>query len=285
MEFVLLQNPAGIVHSLGSPDSPATGILPMSSASTFLLGCWLLAAPAPDLAQALSGSWWINGNGTYGELIIEVVDGEITGTIYEQPIVGTFDASTGRVTFVRKLDVQDAQGVQEWTGDCTHVAGSLPPQYSLSGTFKAISDAAFGKLGVDYEWGGSVVRLLPPAEDLKNLQGLWEVSHITPCVREDVVLPNELGLNDVASQVEFDGNALRFNGEHVATLANDVAVQALVDGVGFPSHRLLVLTLPNGQGLVCSYVITESGVEIAYPHTTACHRGSGHVVFLKRPRS
>jgi hypothetical protein len=48
-------------------------------------------------------------------------------------------------------------------------------------------------------------------------------------------------------------------------------------------RRLLVLTLPHGKGLLCSYTIREGEIELAYPHTTSCHRGSGYIVYLRRP--
>lgn len=256
----------------------------MLIATTALLGLWLSAMPAADPSEVLAGSWWINGNGSSGTLAVEVAEGNVTGTVYGQPIVGTFDAATGRVTFVRKLDPQDAQGVQEWTGVLSQIAGKLPPRYSLTGVFRGISNPEFGKPGVDYAWHGDAVRLLPPTEDVKNLQGRWEVSSVIRSVNKEIVLPSVLALNEPGATLEIDGNRLRLNDEDIATFANDISVRALADEVGFPNFRLLVLTLPNGQGLVCSYILTDGGIEIAYPHTTSCHRGSGQIVYLKRPR-
>jgi hypothetical protein len=216
-------------------------------------------------------------------LVIEVTGADITGTIYDQPIAGTFDASTGRLTFVRKLIAQDASGVQQWTGVIERV-NELPPKYVLKGTFKATSNAEFGQEGVEYEWEGAATRLLPPDEDLKHVQGNWQVSRIITSLNKDEVLPSELGLSEIAHVLQIDGNELRFGGQVVATLANDLPVETLANEVGFPDFRLLVLTLPSGRGLVCSYMVREGEVEIAYPHTTSCHRGSGQVIYLK-PRA
>lgn len=114
------------------------------------------------------------------------------------------------------------------------------------------------------------------------MQGRWQVLGSTPCIDKDVKLPVEVGLTDTGSLLVVQGNQLTCNGKVVAALTNDLASSALNAEKGFKEFRLLVLTLPSGKGLLCSYSITEDGVEIAYPHTTACHRGSGQIVYLKR---
>src|SRR5262249_8878219 len=139
-----------------------------------------------------------------------------------------------------------------------------------------------GKPGVDYRWTARAVRLPLPAEDLRELQGRWDVAGMTPCNNKNVKLPDELRLGEPGPAFEISGNQLLRGGQLVATLANDVAHDALNKEKGFPYSRLLMLTLPDGRGLLCNYSIGQDGVEIAYPHTTSCHRGSGQIIYLKR---
>jgi hypothetical protein len=116
------------------------------------------------------------------------------------------------------------------------------------------------------------------------MQGKWEVATVTKCLREDVKLPDDIGLNELAAQIQIRENQLLFQGKVVAMLANDLALKSIDGEIGFPGYRPICLTLSDGKGLMCSYQIKSHGVEIAYPHTTSCHRGSGHVVMLKRPK-
>jgi hypothetical protein len=145
------------------------------------------------------------------------------------------------------------------------------------------SRGANSEAGVDYAWSGQEIRLPAPAVDLEHLQGNWQVSSITPCINTAIKLPDETGLNALTSKIEINDNQLRYEGKVVATLANDLQLKAIQEEVGFRSYRPILLTLSDGKGLMCSYMIKADGVEIAYPHTTSCHRGSGHIVFLKRP--
>jgi hypothetical protein len=71
------------------------------------------------------------------------------------------------------------------------------------------------------------------------------------------------------------GNQLLWRDKVLAALTTDLPSRALHPEVGFRGFRLLVLTLPDGKGLVGSYTIREDQIELAYPHTTSCHRGSG----------
>lgn len=257
----------------------------MSHLGALFLGVCLGATGELSPAEALPGAWAIEGNGFHGELLVELHDGRVTGTIYGQPIEGDFDEQSSRVTFrrfvVRKNN--DAVAVQEWSGVLTQVGHELPPRYLLQGAFHALGDPEFGASGVEFAWSGQAVRLPPPAVDLKRLQGQWQVAAITPCWDEDTHLPGETGLNEVSADVTIAGNQLVCGGQVVATLANDVASPALAGEVGFASYRPLLLTMSDGRALVCSYVIRADEIEIAYPHTTACHRGSGQIVSLRRP--
>lgn len=259
----------------------------MIHASHLLLAASFVAAPALEPQQALAGKWWINGNGHVGELFFKVADdGKVDGTIYNVPIKGTFDSKTKRVTFKRfqitKLG-QSAEGVQEWTGVLSEVPNVKPPHYQLEGTFKSIADQHWGELGVEYAWKGTATRLPSPAEELKQMQGHWIVAGGFGSLKQDLKLPAELRLNEKGNELSIEGNLLLSNGKLVATLTNDLASKALEEEKGFPDYRILMLTLRDGRGLLCSYTINDKGIEIAYPHTTSCHRGSGQIVYLNRP--
>ena len=254
----------------------------MMMASVWTL--FLVAAfPAPP-AEVLSGTWWVKGHETYGSLVIRVeADGTVRGTIYDQPLEGKFDTKSRRLTFTR-LRGTDRQGVQEWTGQLSHVEGTRPPRFTLEGTFRSIAGDEFGQAGVEYRWSSTEVRHPAPAVDLQEMQGNWEVAGVIRCLQKEVKLPDETGLNELAAHLQIRDNQLLFQGQVVATLANDLGLKALEKQVGFRGYRPICLTLRNGQGLMCSYVILSEGIEIAYPHTTSCHRGSGHVIMLKRPK-
>ena len=74
------------------------------------------------------------------------------------------------------------------------------------------------------------------------------------------------------------------DGQLVATLANDLPFPTLHSEIGLPFYRLIMLTLPDGKAVLCSYKFHEDHrLELAYPHTTSCHRGSGQIVYLQRP--
>ena len=240
--------------------------------------------PAPP-AEVLPGTWWVKGHESYGSLVIQVeADGKISGTIYEQPIEGKFDAKTRKLSFTRLRDLTGRKGIQAWTGELSYVEGSQPPAYNLQGTFNSIAGEEFGAAGVDYPWSSTEIRHPAPAIDLKDMQGKWDVASVTLCLRKEVKLPDDTGLNALAAQIQIRDNQLLYREKVAATLANDLELKSLDGEIGFRGYRLVCLTLPDGRGLICSYQIKSDGVEIAYPHTTSCHRGSGHVVMLKRSK-
>jgi hypothetical protein len=85
-----------------------------------LLSTLLMSAPPAPTVDVLSGSWWVIGNGTPGELLMQIAaDGNVSGTIYGQAIAGKFDANSKQLTFKRfptpKVG-KDSEAVQEWNG-------------------------------------------------------------------------------------------------------------------------------------------------------------------------
>jgi len=64
--------------------------------------------PVPDPTPA--GTWWVEGNGFGGELVIKVdKDGKIEGSIYGQPIAGTYDPQ-GPAAQLHPLSQRRGQG-------------------------------------------------------------------------------------------------------------------------------------------------------------------------------
>lgn len=239
--------------------------------------------PQPS-AEILSGDWWVQGNGTHGQLSVNVdSEGRISGSIYGQPIEGTFDSRTGKLKFKRFRDSADRDGIQLWVGELTLVEGSKPPTYRLAGTFSSIAGPEFGADGKDYDWNSTAVRHPAPAADLKEMQGKWVVDLVVSCNDRNRNLPDSMGLNKKEAALEIAENKLLCNGKLVGTLANDLKLTSLEEEIGFPNFRPMCITLPDGTGLICSYQVQSDGIKIAYPLSTSCHRGSGNVIKLKRP--
>lgn len=121
-----------------------------------------------------------------------------------------------------------------------------------------------------------------PANDLRTLEGNWRVIGLSWSSEESIRLPKSLGLNERGTEIQFDGNRLLSEGHLSATLANDLALPAQQNEIGFAGSRLMMLTLPDGKGFLCSYLIKDGKLQIAYPHTCSCRRGSGQVIDLER---
>lgn len=238
----------------------------------------------PPSAEVLSGDWWVQGNGTHGQLSVNVdSEGRIGGSIYGQPIDGTFDSRTGKLEFKRFRDSADREGIQLWVGELTFVEGSKPPTYRLAGTFSSIAGPEFGADGKDYDWSTTAVRHPAPSVDLKEMQGKWKVASVISAMDSKKNLPDSLGIIGKETVLEFQENRLMLNGKMIGTIANDLKLSELEEEIGFMNFRLCCLSLPDGTGFMCSYQIQSDGIEIAYPFTTSCHRGSGNVLKLKRP--
>ncbi len=132
--------------------------------------------------------------------------------------------------------------------------------------------------------GGDNEKKPTPADDLKAVQGSWTITDIYWPNEADDRLPNEAGLNEKQIVLVIEGNRITQNGKTVATLTNDLPPVNQHKEVGWPgANRLMLLTLPDGKGLWCSYGFREKKLQITHPHTTSCHRGSGQVVYLERP--
>lgn len=232
--------------------------------------------------EDVQGDWWILGNVTRGTLKIVIEPNkQVSGLIYNQPIRGTWDEKLGELNFDRFSDQQAKTPFQSWKGKLVKVECNGRDVYVWAGTFQSIDE----KGQVDpkvYNWTGQSVTKPAPTLDLKSLQGDWRVESVTLCNNRNVKLPDSIGLNSRGTHIEVVGNQLKINGQTTASLVNDLQSATLASQVGFDGSRVLLLTTSSGQGLICSYYIENDVVEIAYPHTTSCHRGSGHIVKLHR---
>jgi hypothetical protein len=107
------------------------------------------------------GIWTIIGNGFAGELRIDPPDanGNIAGTVYGDPIIGFWDETSLRITFMRVINRNDPSTFQVFTGyQCATNPGVVfnPPgdvtQLTFAGTFEGFSGTgATAQRGV-YGW-------------------------------------------------------------------------------------------------------------------------------------
>jgi hypothetical protein len=117
-----------------------------------------VAAPATPVAPAApvklpGGIWRITGNGFVGDLVIRLAaNGKVEGTIYGQPIAGTFDAATKKLVFKRMKNPADTAGVQLWTGTLIRIPDTDRPHFRLEGTYRSIAGPQWGKADTDYTW-------------------------------------------------------------------------------------------------------------------------------------
>lgn len=117
---------------------------------------------------------------------------------------------------------------------------------------------------------------------IDQLQGRWKVVASYGPNGDGKKLPVEARLNSVDTILSLDGNVISEAGHPVLALTTELPLPAEEKNVGLAGNRLVMLTLPNGKGLLCSWHLRDETWEIAYPHTTSCHRGSGQIILLKR---
>jgi len=127
---------------------------------------------------------------------------------------------------------------------------------------------------------------MSPAARLKRMQGTWEVTAIyEPSSGDDSRFPDEIVFAKRGAKVTVTGNAFHCEKRTVATIANDLSLPAQQAEKGFNTFDLAMLTLPSGRGILCSYFVSPKkpdAIELAYTHKTFCHRGSGHILVLRR---
>ena len=127
--------------------------------------------------------------------------------------------------------------------------------------------------------------LSSPAEELKQLQGTWEVHDAQASAGIVRLLPKETGLTEKGTRLVIHGNELLRDGKVIATLANDLSAM----GPEWPQgirifRRPLLITMPDGKAVLCAYDKRTNWrhLDIAYPPTTG-NVGAGQRVYLGRP--
>src|SRR5262245_51299846 len=87
-----------------------------------------------------TGTWTINGNGYTGQLSIQSVDaqGNLTGAVFGQKIVGFWDEASQRISFIRVIDAGRPDRQQVYTGYLFPMAQGTPAAGEvLAGSFEA----------------------------------------------------------------------------------------------------------------------------------------------------
>ncbi|MFO0915005.1 MAG: hypothetical protein U0795_18745 [Pirellulales bacterium] len=118
-----------------------------------------------------------------------------------------------------------------------------------------------------------------------QLQGHWKVVSNYGPSGDGPRLPDEAQMNSLNRVLSVDQNMVSAAGHPVLALTTDLPLPAEEQKVGLNGNRLVMLTLPDGRGLLCSAHVRDDNWEIAYPHTTSCHRGSGQIIVLQRVKN
>jgi hypothetical protein len=121
----------------------------LSFAAAFIA---LVSLPQVAASQLPTGTWKVNGNGFEGELVIRsVADGKVAGTIYGQPIVGTYDQKTKRLNFLRLQDPKDPRSFQAWKGYLFQNSSEKEITHTLAGTYQPFGEEG-GAPMMEFGW-------------------------------------------------------------------------------------------------------------------------------------
>jgi hypothetical protein len=132
-----------------------------------LLAALSVVALTAPLAQAISlpvGDWSVNADGYHGTLHISGIDvaGNIQAgsTIYGNPIVGFYDSTAGRISFIRPLG-STAIYDQVYNGYLYRDIPN-PSLYFLAGDFAAYKGGGGVTQRINYGWYASKSVLIIP---------------------------------------------------------------------------------------------------------------------------
>ncbi len=126
---------------------------PQQTTSGKILLAQTLPTPLPTPTK-----WTINGNSFVGELNITSVDsqGNLTGTVYGQPITGFWDGVSNKITFIRvPANPSASSQYQIYTGFMFR-NNATDPTYTLTGYFEAFSGTGATARRVLYGWFAQV---------------------------------------------------------------------------------------------------------------------------------
>ncbi len=106
----------------------------------------------------VTGTWTINANGFIGELTIASVDaqGNLTGTVFGNQILGFWDEPSQKITFLRVINPADPSTLQIYTGYLFSGGENLNPEgnvpFYLTGSFEAFAGTGGVAHRVLYGW-------------------------------------------------------------------------------------------------------------------------------------
>jgi N-acyl-D-amino-acid deacylase len=101
--------------------------------------------PAADLVEVravFEGTWKFNGDGYEGDLVLKIDGDKVTGTVYGNPIAGSYDVATRRLNFVRLCVPADPTSFQAHKGYLFANQVGKKTRYTLAGTFFNIGTTA-----------------------------------------------------------------------------------------------------------------------------------------------
>lgn len=117
-----------------------------------------------------SGTWNLNGNGFQGELNIVSIDmnGNVTGTAYNDPVQGFWDDAALKLVLMRIPNVSDPSTIQVFTGYLFEDSGT----YTLAGSFQFFAGTGGGAKRQMAGWFAQKAPLqaIPMRIDVTNIQ-------------------------------------------------------------------------------------------------------------------
>ena len=136
----------------------------------------------------------------------------------------------------------------------------------------------------------SIAMLLPsqgpapdPANELKSLQGAWEVRDAQASSGVTFVLPAKTGMSKKGDQITIRGNEVLSGGKVTATITLDFSATDLKPERDVSVRRRpLLLTLPDGTRILLAFRIDDGQIEMVHPHTIG-NVGRGSFLYLGRP--
>jgi hypothetical protein len=113
----------------------------------------------------LTGTWKINANGFEGDLNIDSVDsqGNLSGTVFGNNILGFWDDVAMKITFIRVVDPSNPSTFQIYTGflfqNPTQPDAGDNVTFTLTGSFEAFSGTGAVAQRVVYGWFAQIVKV------------------------------------------------------------------------------------------------------------------------------
>jgi|GEM_PF-3059399 FlaG/FlaF family flagellin (archaellin) len=100
------------------------------------------------------GEWEINGNGYKGTLKILAIDrnGNVQGSVFDNPITGFWDEDAQKIAFIRIIDSKDPSTLQFHTGYMFSTKEGAGKLYTLTGSFEGFSGTGAKAQRTTYGW-------------------------------------------------------------------------------------------------------------------------------------